>query len=76
MPLAQLSASFQSLPQLLTIKLGFSGADSNVGGGGWFQEGTMLLAGLWVAFSHFPCYPQAIQAFLVLIPGWVGLCTF
>ena len=28
------------------------------------------------AFSHFPHYPQANWALLVLIPGWVGLCTF
>ena len=32
MPLAQLSASFQSLPLLPTSKLGPSGADSRVGG--------------------------------------------
>ena len=32
MPLAQLSAGFQSLPPLPTIKLGPSGADSRVGG--------------------------------------------
>ena len=31
-PLAMLSASFQLLPPLLTIKLGLSGADSGVGG--------------------------------------------
>ena len=24
------------------------------------------------AFSHFPCFPQANWALLVLIPGWVG----
>ena len=28
------------------------------------------------AFSQFPCYPQANWALLVLIPIWVGLCTF
>ena len=28
------------------------------------------------AFSHFPCYPQANWALLVLIPKWVGLCMF
>ena len=28
------------------------------------------------AFSHFCHYPQANWALLVLIPGWVGLCTF
>ena len=28
------------------------------------------------AFSHFLCYPQANWALLVLIPRWVGLCTF
>ena len=32
MPLASLSAGFQSLPLLPTIKLGPSGADSRVGG--------------------------------------------
>ena len=32
LPLAPLSASFQSLPPLPTIKLGPSGADSQVGG--------------------------------------------
>ena len=32
MTLAQLSAGFQSLPPLLTSKLGLSGADSQVGG--------------------------------------------
>ena len=31
-PLALLSAGFQSLPHLPTIKLGLSGADSQVGG--------------------------------------------
>ena len=28
------------------------------------------------AFSHFPHYPQINWALPVLIPGWVGLCTF
>ena len=28
------------------------------------------------AFSHFPCYPQAKWALLVLTPMWVDLCTF
>ena len=28
------------------------------------------------AFSHFPCYPQANWALLVLIPRWVDLCMF
>ena len=27
-------------------------------------------------FNHFPHYPQAKWALLVLIPMWVGLCTF
>ena len=27
-------------------------------------------------FSHFPYYPQSNLALLVLIPWWVGLCTF
>ena len=27
-------------------------------------------------FSHSPRYPQANWALLVLIPVWVGLCTF
>ena len=26
-------------------------------------------------FSHSPCYPQSNWAPLVLIPGWLGLCT-
>ena len=34
------------------------------------------LPGSWPAFSHFPCYPQANWALLVLIPKWVGLCMF
>ena len=34
------------------------------------------LLGSWLAFNHFPHYPQANGALLVLIPGWVGLCTF
>ena len=34
------------------------------------------LLGSWPAFSHFHHYPQANCATLVLIPGWVGLCTF
>ena len=29
-----------------------------------------------VVFSHFPSYPQANWALLVLIPMWVGLYTF
>ena len=28
------------------------------------------------SFSHFPHYPQVNWALLVLIPRWVGLCTF
>ena len=28
------------------------------------------------SLSHFHHYPQANWALLVLIPGWVGLCTF
>ena len=28
-----------------------------------------------LAFSDFPCYPQANWAPLVMIPEWVGLCT-
>ena len=40
------------------------------------SEGTVLLAQLSVAFSHFPCYPQGNWALLVLIPGWVGFCLF
>ena len=28
------------------------------------------------AVSPFPHYPQSNRALLVLIPGWVGLCTF
>ena len=34
------------------------------------------LLGSLLAFSHFPCYTQAYWALLVLIPEWVGLCTF
>ena len=34
------------------------------------------LLGSWLAFSHFPCYPQAIWPLLVLIPRWVGVCMF
>ena len=44
--------------------------------GGGVQEGTMLLARLSLAFSHFLCYPQANWALLILIHRWVGLCTF
>ena len=29
----------------------------------------------WLTFSHFPCYPKANWALLVLIPGWVVLCA-
>ena len=36
------------------------------GVGAW--EGTMPLAWLSGAFGHFPCYPQANWALLVLIP--------
>ena len=39
------------------------------------REHWCLLSSL-VAFSHFPRYPQAKWALLVLIPVWVGLCTF
>ena len=39
-------------------------------------EETVSLAQLSLAFSHFPRCPQANRALLVLIPGWVGLCTF
>ena len=42
--------------------------------GGRVQEGTMPLAQLSVAFSHFLCYLQANWDLLVLIPGWVVLC--
>ena len=34
------------------------------------------LLGSRLAFSHFLHYPQVNWALLVLIPGWVGLCTF
>ena len=30
----------------------------------------------WLAFSHFPLYPQVNCTLLMLIPGWVDLCTF
>ena len=29
------------------------------------------LLGSWLAFSHFPRYPEANWALLLLIPGWV-----
>ena len=45
-------------------------------GGGGVQEETMLLFNSWLAFNHFLLYPQANWALLVLIPRWVGLCTF
>ena len=44
-------------------------------GEGTEREQWYLLHSL-LAFSHFPCYPQAKWALLVLIPIWVGLCTF
>ena len=34
------------------------------------------LLGSHSAFSHFPRYSQVNSTLLVLIPGWVGLCTF
>ena len=42
-------------------------------GEGSKREQCCLLCSLQV-FSHFLGYPQANWAFLVLIPGWVGLC--
>ena len=30
----------------------------------------------WLSFCHFPSYPQANWALLVLMPGWVGWCRF
>ena len=36
----------------------------------------MLFTGPQLAFSHFPSYPQATWALLVLIPRWMVLCTF
>ena len=36
----------------------------------------MPLVWLSAGFQSLPHYPQANWAFLVLIPGWVGLCTF
>ena len=44
-------------------------------GEGSEREQCHLLHSL-LAFSHFPGFPEANQALLVLIPGWVGLCTF
>ena len=44
-------------------------------GKGSGREQWCLLCSL-PAFSHFPLYPQTNWALLVLIPGWVGLCTF
>ena len=35
-----------------------------------------LLIGPCPTFSHFPHYPQANWALLVLVPGWEGLCMF
>ena len=29
----------------------------------------------WLAFSYFPHYSQTNWALLVLIPGWMGLCS-
>ena len=46
-----------------------------VRGGGSKRELWSLLRSL-LAFSHFPRYPQANWALLVLLPGWVCLCTF
>ena len=43
-------------------------------GEGFEREQCCLLSS-WLAFSHFPSYPQANWALLVLIPRWVGLCT-
>ena len=45
-----------------------------VGEGSEREQCHLLCSGL--AFSHFLCYPQANWALLVLIPRWVGLCTF
>ena len=44
-------------------------------GDGSKREQSHLL-GPWSAFNHLPHYPQANWALLVLIPGWVCLCTF
>ena len=38
------------------------------------REQWCLLCSL-LDFSHFPLYPQSNWALLVLLPGWVGLCT-
>ena len=43
-------------------------------GGVWGEQCHLHSSG--PSFSHFHCYPQANWAFLVLIPKWVGLCTF
>ena len=40
------------------------------------QRDQCHLLSSWLAFSHFPCYPEANWVLLVLILGWVGLCTF
>ena len=47
------------------------------GCGGWRleKEQRCLLRSL-PAFSHFLHYPQANWGLLVLVPRWVGLCTF
>ena len=39
------------------------------------REQCQLLCSLLV-FSHFPHYPQSNWALLVLLPRWMGLCTF
>ena len=44
--------------------------------GGVREREECCLLSSWLAFSHFPHYPQANWALLVLILGWVGLCTF
>ena len=36
----------------------------------------MLLAQLLAGFQSLPCFPQANWPLLLLIPRWVGLCTF
>ena len=45
-----------------------------VGEGSQWEQHHLLYSLL--AFSHFPGFPEANQPLLVLIPGWVGLCTF
>ena len=39
------------------------------------REQSHLLS-FWLAFNHFPHYPQANWDLLVMISGWMGLYMF